>query len=82
MMISTPTRRDNLTGSKVINNPANLCGLFKKSYRTNPIWIGMEIGYLQKQHATAWVAETQELSAMLVGLMRSLKAANCPLTTQ
>ena len=40
------------------------------------IWIGMEIGYLQKQHATAWVTETQELSAMLVGLMRSLKAAH------
>lgn len=45
------------------------------------IWIGMEIGYLQKQHATAWVTETQELSAMLVGLIRSLKAANCKLPT-
>ena len=40
------------------------------------IWIGMEIGYLQKQHATAWVTETQELSAMLVGIMWSLQAAN------
>ena len=40
------------------------------------IMIGMEIGYIQKQHATAWVAETQELSAMLVGLMHSLKSDN------
>lgn len=35
-------------------------------------WIGMEIGYIEKDTGKAWIQETQELSAMLVGLMRSL----------
>jgi len=33
----------------------------------------MEIGYISEESGLAWVAETKELSAMLVGLMRSLK---------
>ena len=35
-------------------------------------WIGMEIGYIEKDTGKAWIQESQELSAMLVGLMRSL----------
>lgn len=37
------------------------------------IYIGIEIGYVPEQLGLAWVAETKELSAMLVGLMRSVK---------
>lgn len=37
------------------------------------IYIGMEIGYISEESGLAWVAETKELSAMLVGLTRSLK---------
>lgn len=35
-------------------------------------WIGIEIGYIPPDIGKAWIQETQELSAMLVGLMRSL----------
>ena len=35
-------------------------------------WIGMEIGYIEKDTGKAWIQESQELSAMLVGLMCSL----------
>jgi len=37
------------------------------------VHIGMEIGYIRKDTGLRWVQETQELSAMLVGLMRSTK---------
>ncbi|MEX2164534.1 MAG: four helix bundle protein [Sulfuricaulis sp.] len=37
------------------------------------IYIGMEIAYIPKASGLAWIAETKELSAMLVGLIRSLK---------
>jgi len=36
------------------------------------IYIGMEIGYISEETANTWLQETQEISAMLVGLMRSL----------
>jgi four helix bundle protein len=36
------------------------------------IYIGMDIGYINKDTATTWIKETKEISAMLVGLMRSL----------
>jgi len=37
------------------------------------IYIGIDIGYIEKETGTQWIAETQEISAMLVGLMRALK---------
>lgn len=37
------------------------------------IYIGRDIGYIQKETANTWIIETKELSAMLVGLMRSLE---------
>ncbi len=36
------------------------------------IYIGIDIGYIPKETGKAWVAETKEISAMLVGLIRSL----------
>ena len=36
------------------------------------IYIGMDIGYISKDIATIWIKETKEISAMLVGLMKSL----------
>lgn len=35
------------------------------------IYIGIEIGYIPKEIGKQWIKETQELSAMLVGLMRT-----------
>ncbi|TCS72466.1 four helix bundle protein [Sulfuritortus calidifontis] len=40
------------------------------------IHIGMEIGYIPKDMGSRWIAETKEISAMIVGLMQSLKSAN------
>lgn len=37
------------------------------------IYVGMEVGFISREVGLKWVAETKELSAMLVGLMRSLK---------
>jgi len=37
------------------------------------VYIGMEIGYIGNDTGARWVLETQELSAMLVGLMRSIE---------
>jgi len=37
------------------------------------VHIGIEIGYIGKDAGTRWIQETQELSAMLVGLMRSIE---------
>jgi len=32
----------------------------------------MEIGYIPENAGTEWIAETKEISAMLVGLMKSV----------
>ncbi len=40
------------------------------------IYIGLDIDYIQKQTGTKWIQETKEISAMLVGLMKSIKK-NC-----
>lgn len=37
------------------------------------IEIGIEIGYIQKSRGETWIQETRELSAMLVGLMKSVR---------
>ncbi len=42
------------------------------------IEIGMEIGYVEESKGQAWVQETRELSAMLVGLMRSVRSKLVP----
>jgi len=36
-------------------------------------YIGIEINYIKKDIGKHWIKETQEISAMLVGLIRSLK---------
>ena len=36
------------------------------------IYIGMDIGYISKDIGTTWIEATKQISAMLVGLMRSL----------
>ena len=41
------------------------------------IYIGMDFGYIQKETGMAWIKETKEISAMLVGLIKSIqKSAN------
>jgi four helix bundle protein len=35
-------------------------------------YIGMDIGYISKEKGNAWIKESKEISAMLIGLMRSL----------
>ena len=36
------------------------------------IYIGIDIDYITKETGKAWIEETKQISAMLVGLMRSL----------
>jgi four helix bundle protein len=38
------------------------------------IYIGMKIEYLPKDKGNQWITETKEISAMLIGLMNSIKA--------
>jgi four helix bundle protein len=35
-------------------------------------YIGIDIGYVDREIGTHWIQETREISAMLVGLIRSL----------
>ena len=37
------------------------------------LYIGIEAGYIPQDQGWTWIAETRELSAMLVGLIRSWK---------
>lgn len=37
------------------------------------VYIGVKIGYLPPNKGKQWVAETKEISAMIVGLMNSIK---------
>lgn len=37
------------------------------------IYIGMEIDYIKPEIGRIWIQETKEISAMLVGLIKSLK---------
>ncbi|MCU7836174.1 MAG: four helix bundle protein [gamma proteobacterium symbiont of Taylorina sp.] len=37
------------------------------------IYIGIEIGYIQKRTGLAWVQESKELSAMIMSLIKYLK---------
>ncbi len=34
------------------------------------IYIGMEIGYIEREKGQQWIAETKEIAAMLTGLIR------------
>jgi four helix bundle protein len=40
------------------------------------VYIGMKIGYIERDQGNAWVGETTELSKMLFGLMKSIKEKN------
>lgn len=37
------------------------------------IYIGIEAAYIERSKGSAWVSETREISAMLVGFIRSLE---------
>jgi len=37
------------------------------------IYVGMEIGYISNETGKAWIEETRKISAMLVGLTKSLQ---------
>lgn len=45
------------------------CGELRTQIR-----IGIEIGYIEAARGETWVQETRELSAMLVGLMKSVRS--------
>ena len=36
------------------------------------IYIGIDIGYINEKTGKKWIAETKEISAMIVGLMKSV----------
>jgi hypothetical protein len=36
----------------------------------------MEIGYIPQAQGSKWITETKEISAMLVGLIKSIKAGD------
>ena len=36
-------------------------------------FIGVDVGYIPKSTGTEWINETREISAMLVGLIRSIE---------
>jgi four helix bundle protein len=38
------------------------------------VYVGMKIGYLPKNVGSQWIIETKEISAMLVGLINSIKS--------
>ena len=38
------------------------------------IYIGLDIGYIENEMASNWIHETKEISAMIVGLMKSKKS--------
>jgi len=50
------------------------------------VYIGQEIGYIEKPTAQAWVQESKEISSMLVGLMKSIRSRmateNCTLNSE
>jgi four helix bundle protein len=38
------------------------------------IYVGMKIGYIKSETGRHWVSETKEISAMLIGLEKSIKS--------
>ena len=38
------------------------------------IYIGLDIGYIENEMASNWIQETKEISAMIVGLIKSKKS--------
>jgi four helix bundle protein len=38
------------------------------------IYIGLDIGYIENEIASNWIQETKEISAMIVGLIKSKKS--------
>ena len=41
------------------------------------IYIGIDIGYISDEKGKQWIKETREISAMLVGLIRSKRNSAC-----
>lgn len=37
------------------------------------IYIGMDVGYINQETGKAWIKETREISAMLTGLMKTIR---------
>ncbi len=62
-------RRSNKEKVNFLSYAKGSCG----ELRTQ-IYIGMKIGYLSKDKGNKWIAETKEISAMLSGLMSTIKA--------
>ncbi|WP_420825680.1 four helix bundle protein [Thiocystis minor] len=58
-----PTR----IGSDISISRSGSCG----ELRTQ-IYIGVEIGYIDKEQGRLWIAQTREISAMLIGLRNNL----------
>ena len=61
-------RKSSKEASNFLSYAKGSCG----ELRTQ-IYIGMDIGYIPELTAKNWIAETKEISAMLVGLMKSVK---------
>lgn len=40
------------------------------------VYIGMKVAYIKKETGNNWIKETKEISAMLVGLTKSIRAKN------
>jgi len=38
------------------------------------IYIGLDVGYIKNEMASNWIQETKEISAMIVGLIKSKKS--------
>ena len=38
------------------------------------IYIGVDIGYIEKETGSLWIAETKEISSMIVGLMQTRRS--------
>ncbi len=61
-----PSARENIN---FLNYAKGSCG----ELRTQ-IYIGMEIGYISVENGKAWLKETEAISAMIGGLIRSKKS--------
>lgn len=61
-------RRSNKETANFLSYARGSCG----ELRTQ-IYIGIKIGYIPAEQGNQWISETREISAMLVGLTKSLE---------
>ncbi|MFQ5901378.1 MAG: four helix bundle protein [Thermodesulfobacteriota bacterium] len=59
-------RESNKECAKFLQYAKGSCGELR-----TPIYIGIDIGYIHDETGKQWIKETRDLSAMLVGLIRS-----------